>query len=59
MTRTSVSRKSTRARRIATAFAGGAVIAGMAAAPGMAATKSLTIDGIKRSVKDLAAMKAR
>jgi len=59
MTRTSVSRKSTRARRLATAFAGVAVIAGMAAAPGMAATKSLTIDGIKRPVSDLAAMKGK
>jgi hypothetical protein len=59
MTRTSVSRKSTRARRLATAFAGVAVIAGMTAAPGMAATKSLTIDGIKRPVKDLAAMKGK
>ena len=59
MTRTSVSRKSTRARRLATAFAGAAVIAGMAAAPGMAATKSLTVDGIKRPVKDLAAMQGK
>jgi hypothetical protein len=46
-------------RRLGTAVVGAALVCAIAAAPGMAATKSLTIDGIKRPVKDLQAMKTR
>ena len=47
------------ARRVVTAVAGAAAIAVIASAPGMAATKSLTIDGVKHPVSDLKAMKGR
>jgi len=46
-------------RRLATATAGAAMIAAVAATPGMAATQSLTIDGIKRPTSDLQAMKGK
>lgn len=40
-------------RRFATAVAGAAAITAIAAAPGMASTKSLTIDGVAHPVSDL------
>jgi hypothetical protein len=42
-------------RRLTTVAAGAAAITAIAAAPGMAATKSVSIDGIKHPVKDLKA----
>src|SRR5438477_10458154 len=46
-------------RRIATAVAGAAAITAVAAAPGMAATKSLTIDGVAHPARDLKAVTGR
>ena len=46
-------------RRFATSVAGAAAIAAIAAAPGMAATKSLTVDGIAHPASDLKAMKGK
>jgi hypothetical protein len=42
-------------RRFATSVAGAAAITAIAAAPGMASTKSLTIDGVAHPVSDLKA----
>jgi len=46
-------------RRIATALAGAAAITALAAAPGMAATQSLTIDGVPHPASDLQAVKGK
>jgi hypothetical protein len=46
-------------RRLLTAAAGAAMITAIAATPGMAATKSLTIDGIKRPVSALSTMNGK
>jgi hypothetical protein len=46
-------------RRLTTVAAGAAAITAIAAAPGMAATKSLSIDGARHPVKDLTAMKGK
>jgi hypothetical protein len=46
-------------RRLTTVAAGAAAITAIAAAPGMAATKSVSIDGIRHPVKDLNAMKGK
>ena len=46
-------------RRLTTVAAGAAAITAIAAAPGMAATKSLSIDGTPHPVKDLNAMKGK
>jgi hypothetical protein len=46
-------------RRLATTAAGAAAITAIAAAPGMAATKSVTIDGHPGRASDLSAMKGK
>src|SRR3954454_15388340 len=46
-------------RRLTTVAAGAAAITAIAAAPGMAATKSLSIDGARHPVRDLGAMKGK
>jgi hypothetical protein len=46
-------------RRLATAVAGAAAVTAIAATPGLAATKSATIDGVQHPVRDLKAMKGR
>jgi hypothetical protein len=46
-------------RRLTTVAAGAAAITAIAAAPGMAATKSVSIDGARHPVKDLNAMKGK
>jgi len=45
-------------RRFATTVAGAAAITAIAAAPGIAATKSVTVDGVARPASALKAMKA-
>jgi len=46
-------------RRLTTVAAGAAAITAIAAAPGMAATKSVSIDGARHPVKDLDAMQGK
>ena len=46
-------------RRLTTVAAGAAAITAIAAAPGMAATKSVSIDGARHPVKDLNAMQGK